>query len=205
MIIEIKQLLLHFRNLGIIIQFCWVPAHTGIKGNEEADKIAKKMLTNKYIGIKVPLGKDEAKSIIKSESMQRWQTDWEAEFNARHYHKIQKNVTGKRVTSLSLLRREEVVYTRLRLGHTGLNATLQIIGNGTGLCIECRVKEDVNHILFVCEKYNDSRINWQEMEGENSIHYILEEQGMKKERLDALFIFLNNTDIMKRILGFFFF
>lgn len=43
--------------------------------------------------------------------------------------------------------------------------------------------------IFVCEKYNDSRINWQEMEGENSIHDILKEQGMKKERLDALFIF----------------
>lgn len=90
LIIEIKHLLLHIRNLGIIIQFCWVPAHTGIEGNEEADKIAKKMLENKYIEMIVPLGKGEVKYIIKSESMQRWQTEWEAEFNARHYHKIQE-------------------------------------------------------------------------------------------------------------------
>ena len=121
--------------------------------------------------------------------MQRWQTEWEAEVNARHYHKSQKTVTGKRVTSLSLYRREEVVYTRLRLGHTGLNATLQIIGSSNGLCIECQDKEDVEHVLFVCKKYNDSRIHWQEMEGENAIHDILEEQGMARERL-YLFFFI---------------
>ena len=130
-------MLLQLKNLGISIQFCWVPAHIGIKGNEEADNIAKKMLENKYIGINVPMGKGEAKSIIKSVIIQKWQREWEAEFNARHYHKSQKNVIGKRVTSLSLNRREEVVYTRLRLGHTGLNSTLHIVGKRNGLCIEC--------------------------------------------------------------------
>ena len=68
------------------------------------------------------------------------------------------------------------LYTRLRLGHTGLNATLHIVGTGTGLCIECQDKEDVENLLFVCEKYNYNRINWQEMEEENSIHDILEEK-----------------------------
>ena len=34
-----------------------------------------------------------------------------------------RRVTGKRVNSLRLSRREEVVY-RLRVGHTGLNAGL---------------------------------------------------------------------------------
>ena len=116
-----------------------------------------------------------------------------------HFHKIQKNGTGKRVSSLNLNRREEVVYTRLRLGPTGLNATLQIVGHGNGLYIEGQAKEDVEHVLFACEKYNDNRLNWQEMEGENSIHDILEEKGMTRERLEALFIFLHNTGLMKRI------
>ena len=82
-----------------------------------------------------------------------------------------------------------MVYTRLRLGHTGLNAAIQIvcssnsnvvvvglvvglvvvkqvvIGKGTGLCIGCQDKEAVEHVLSACEKYNDRAI-WQEMEGE---------------------------------------
>lgn len=161
--------------------------------------LQKKMLENKNIGINVPMGKGEAKSIIKSVIVQKWQREWEAEFNARHYHKYQKKVTGKRVTSRSLNRREEVVYTRLRLGHTGLNSTLHIVGKGNGLCIMCQDREDVNHVLFTCEKYNDNRIIWQEMEGENSIHEILEEKGMTRERLKALFSYLNNTGLMKRV------
>ena len=30
-----------------------------------------------------------------------------------------------------------------------------IVGKGNGLCIECQDKEDVEHVLFACEKYND--------------------------------------------------
>ena len=78
LVIEIRHLLLQIRNLGIIIQFCWVPAHMGIKVNEEADKIAKKhILENKYLGINVPMGKREANSIIKSVIIQNWQRERE--------------------------------------------------------------------------------------------------------------------------------
>ena len=64
------------------------------------------------------------------------------------------NVTGKRVNSTSLSSREKVVYTRLRLGHTDLNATLQIVGRGYGSCIECQDKEAVEHVIFACYIYN---------------------------------------------------
>ena len=37
------------------------------------------------------------------------------------------------------------------------------------------------------------------MEGENPIHDILEDKGLTRESLKALFIFLKNTDIMKII------
>lgn len=100
-----------------------------------------------------------------------------------------RRVTGKRVNSLRLSRREEVVY-RLRVGHTGLNA---------GLCTVCQVREDVDQVLFKCEKYNDNRIIWQEMEGEKSVNEILEEKGTTSERLKALFIYIYSTGFMKRI------
>lgn len=40
------------------MQFCWVPAHAGIKGNEKADMVAKRALklSNGEI-MKVPSGK----------------------------------------------------------------------------------------------------------------------------------------------------
>ena len=187
-VLEIKYLLANIRNLGIIVQFCWVLAHIGIKGNEMADKIAKKALEKEHIGIKVPLGKGEAKSLIKIETMQRWQDEWESDMNARQYRQIQSQVGGKRVSSLGFNRREEVVYTRLRLGHTGLNSTLKLIGKGNGLCTDCNVKEDVEHVLFNCKKNDNFRMKWQEAEAENDrlINDILEEQGMQRDRIKAL-------------------
>ena len=105
--------------------------------------------------------------------------------NARQYHKVQSQVGGKRVSSLGFDRREEVVYTRLRLGHTGLNSTLKLIGKGNGLCTECNVKEDVEHVLFNCKKNYNFRMKWQEAEAENDrlVNDILEEQGMQRDRI----------------------
>ena len=40
-----------------------------------ADKIAKKDLEKEHIGIQVPLGEGETKSLIKIETMQRWQDE----------------------------------------------------------------------------------------------------------------------------------
>ena len=81
--------------------------------------------------------------------MQRWQNEWESDLIARQYHKVQSKVGGKRVSSLGFNRREEVVYIRLRLGHTGLDSTLKLIGKGNGLCAECNVKEDVEHVILI--------------------------------------------------------
>ncbi len=64
--------------------------------------------------------------------MQILQKECESEIKPKHYHINQAKVGGKRINMIN--RREEVVYSRLRLGHTGLNDTLQIIGKSYGLC-----------------------------------------------------------------------
>ena len=51
-----------------------------------------------------------------------------------------------------------MVYPRLILGHAGLNATLQIVGKGNGLCIECQDREvelDFLHVrnIMIVEPY----------------------------------------------------
>ena len=133
--------------------------------------------------------------------MQKWQDEWESDPKARQYHKVQSQVGGKRVSALGFDRREEVVYTRLRLGRTGLDSTLKMIGKGNGLCTECNVKEDVDHVLFNCKKNNEFRIKWQEVEAENDrlINDILEEQGTQQDRIKAFVMFLNESGLMKRI------
>ncbi len=72
LITETRHILLNIRNLGIEVQFCWVPAHIGIKGNEKADKIAKEALEKEQVEINTSMGKGEIKAKIKCETMQIW-------------------------------------------------------------------------------------------------------------------------------------
>ncbi len=66
--------MLNIERIGINLQFCWVPAHTGVEGNEIADLTAKNALKLKDEEImKVPFGKGEAKSLIKTKARESWQ------------------------------------------------------------------------------------------------------------------------------------
>ena len=98
MVIEAKHLLLNNISLGLVIQFCWIPAHYRIYDNEIADKLAKKALELDQTDIQVQLGKGHTISLIKSEVMLRWQDEWESENSARYYHRNQSSVGGKIIT-----------------------------------------------------------------------------------------------------------
>ncbi len=61
LLLEIFTIMLRIQRAGTDVQFCWVPAHVGVKGNEKADEIAKRVLKlNENEIIKVPFGKGEA-------------------------------------------------------------------------------------------------------------------------------------------------
>ena len=72
LVLEIQHSLFRLYRSGIDIWFCWVPAHEGAKGNEKADKLAKRAL-EEAITITIPLGKGEGKSFIKRKEIEKWQ------------------------------------------------------------------------------------------------------------------------------------
>ena len=48
--------------------------------------------------------------------------------------------------------------TRLRLGHSALNKTLQLVGkHQNGLCEGCQEEETVEHVLMSCRSYEMER------------------------------------------------
>ncbi len=64
LILEILQNLFELKQSIIEVKFIWVPAHVGIKGNEEADELAKQAVDDGMIETELP-HIWEIKSVIK--------------------------------------------------------------------------------------------------------------------------------------------
>lgn len=137
---------------GQDIEIDWIPSHVGIPGNEAADETARLALD---IGIKdytLP-SKREIYTIIDTAITRKWQALWDRNptNTGRHYQLLQPTV-GKSAHQFSNNRKLDVVISRLRFNHNGLNANLTQLGNTTGLCRKCDnyELETTQHILFEC-------------------------------------------------------
>ncbi len=89
-----------------MVQFLWVPAHTGVAGNEEADQLAKQVMTKENIDMQILYSKAELKSITKKGINKNGQLFWDNELKGRHLHSVQpmvgrgRNSRGRRKEDL---------------------------------------------------------------------------------------------------------
>ncbi len=119
--------------------------------------MAKESLNLNNPTISVSLSRMEGKSIIKEACNWKWQGNWNDCKTGRQFYNIRNRVSPSKMI-LNLSREDQVILTRLRMGHTKLNSTLHIIGNhSTGLCEICQVKETVDHVLLLCPRYEQER------------------------------------------------
>lgn len=156
---NVLQLTTKIVQEGGRVHFLWVPAHVGVTGNEKADELAKKALEKGKVEMNVSISKAEVKCIIWEKVNQMWQDQWDGEVKGRSFHNLQKSIKVNRVGSGQ--RREEIVLTRLRLGHSGLNSTLNLVGkHQTGLCEGCQDQEQetVEHVIMYCRGYESERV-----------------------------------------------
>ena len=203
LVLDVLMLLLRLQRAGVSVRFCWVPAHVGVEGNERADSVAKGALRLADGAVlQIPYGKGEAKSLIRAAVGKTWQEGWDKDAKGRHFHGIQRAVAGW--TGRGRCRREEVVHSRMRFGHTRLNSTLNMMGkHATGNCDVCDVSETVEHVLMVCIRYSVERAvlraRMGELGREWSVRGVLG-VGKNLEECDrALFSFLGATGLMLRI------
>lgn len=75
------------------------------------------------VDMAVSFGQAEIKSMVRQEVRKRWQRQWEEEKKRRWLCRIQR-----RMGATGRSRREEVVVSRMRFGHTGLTTTLLMMG-----------------------------------------------------------------------------
>ncbi|XP_062554074.1 uncharacterized protein LOC134219369 [Armigeres subalbatus] len=127
----------------------WVPGHAGIAGNESADILANIGRASPYITRSVPA--DDVKRWLKQQISTAWANEWRKQ---RNLCRMVKNSTlpGTDLPN----RREQMVLSRMRTGHTNLTHNLGP-GEFHHKCIICHCTNTICHLLNNCPQYDEAR------------------------------------------------
>ena len=190
---QIKNIFSKFYAKGLDIEICWIPAHVGISGNEEADVAAKSAVISPPYRIKLPI--KDYMNIIKHTIMMKWQDQWSNESNNNKLKQIKSNVTLWK-SSLQVDKKAEVVLTRLRIGHTRLtHGYLMSTPHGDiPRCNSCNTLLTVKHILCECADFNRQRVTYLKC---NSLKEILSESDQFS--MFRILTFLRKCNLLNKI------
>ena len=131
------------------IHLCWVPGHAGILGNERADRAARKALNGVVVPCRIP--HSDLKPLIFNHIKTKWQQEWDNQPATKLYH-ITPSV-GKAPQSHAGSRRDQVVLTRCRIGHSYLTHVCLLKGEPFPECIGCQCPQTLKHILLECTDF----------------------------------------------------
>ena len=128
------------------IVYCWIPSHIGISGNEKADSAAKSALSQNIEHIKIPY--TDYKPAVNKFILNKWQQRW----NENEYNKLFsiKPILGEWRPGFRKSRKEEVILSRIRIGHTKLTHSFILNGDDQPECIACQTMYTVKHFLIEC-------------------------------------------------------
>ena len=141
---------------NISITFCWIPSHIGIEGNEKADSYAKEAISLRPSISLVPV--EDYLSYTKQLIKEKWQNEW-SELNNNNKLREIKDTTKPWISSSQNNRRNEVILTRLRIGHSKLTHghLMCTPHNSAPMCEQCNTQLTIKHILSECPKYLNQR------------------------------------------------
>ena len=146
LILQLLQKLHHLSCAHKIIHLCWIPSHIGIRGNEAADMAAKESLNQDITASQVPY--TDLKSHINHFISSKWQERWSS---CRDNKLFQiKPTLGEWPPGVRRSRKEEVVLSRLRIGHTYFSHSYILRQEDPPECTACQEIYSVRHVLIDC-------------------------------------------------------
>ena len=140
--------------------FVWIPSHTGIKGNDEADAAAKEALNeDENTEMKIPYSDFEC--LIHPYIREKWQVLWDND-NTKKPNKLHSifPTIGDWPQSYRDSRREEIVLTRLRIGHSRLTHSHLMKREPPPECVSCQCELTIEHILIDCVEFTNIRAKY---------------------------------------------
>ena len=186
---HIHKIISHLETLynnGKDIIFCWIPSHTGIKGNEEVDAMAKVGLELNPENNRITAS--DCKPVINNMIRSRWSNRWQEQTNNKLYQ-IQNHL-GLWPKAFQARRRDETVLSRIRSGHTKLTHSFLLRGEDPPICIPCDCNLTISHILLDCLDFRDIREHFYSCKTMKDLFNIIHH---------LIFAFLKETGLYEKI------
>ena len=154
---EIWTGLNHLSRRKVNVQIVWIPGHADIAGNEQADQAANtgRTLPQETAKIDFP----SAKVAIRGVCWKKWSGTYHTTVPPEHTHRRATDGRCLKYES-EWARRDQVLLHQLRANRCPLlQATLARWNrpDTDGLCPECGVPEDTEHVVCECPKYQAAR------------------------------------------------
>jgi hypothetical protein len=194
------------KHRGIHIEFKWIPGHKGVEGNEQADELAKKLITEGSSN-KHNLPKYLKKTLPHSVSALKWAYNEKLKCHAQklwekspRYSKMKKTdpktPSNKYITLITgLPRKLASILTQLQMGHAPLAKHLHHIGTSDSpICPAClQSDESVQHFMLHCPAHLGPQQMLQNNTGNRNIDLtkLLTSAAPKTQR--ALFKYIAKT------------
>lgn len=183
---NILEALYDLQKIDKFVTFFWIPGHEDISLNTIADEQAKLATTKPDLDTdKITL--TDALTVTKSWILGLWENCW-TNVTDNKLREI-KNTTKYWDSSNRPTRREEVVLTRLRIGHTGLTHGHLMTREEVPTCRQCGRRLTVRHILTDCRNLD----TW------GLPHHLDTLLNNDSKHLDRLFKYLKTTKLLDLI------
>jgi ribonuclease HI len=138
----------------------WVKSHSGIKGNEIADKAAV-MSHNNDRTVLTQLNYDELMVLLQKKFLNYWTRVWKDGVIFTGTGEFYSNMVekpGPHKWKMYKSRRLESAMTRMRLGHVGVASHMNRFNmRDSNICQTCGVVETTEHFVMLCTRYIVSR------------------------------------------------
>ena len=151
---ELEQI----KRKGIEVDIKWTPGHAEIKGNEEADRLAKEASkeAESMTEEDKTISQAEFRQAAKTHGLTTWQRQWDVSENGRFLYGLKPKVSKKSVFDFPNKKLYSQI-AQLRIGYAKLNDYLHKIGvSETNKC-SCGDIETIEHYLLNCENYFNER------------------------------------------------
>ena len=178
------------------MNFCWVPSHVGIQGNENADHLAKAATTLPEPR-RCPLPFKDTFPEIRSKIKNSWKSQWENILTNQKLRSITTSVTPWSYPVLP--RRLETALCRLRIGHTRLTHDFLMTNGNQPFCNDCLVPLTVRHLLVECPSLGDLRYRFLSWGRGWDGHFILARIVGEECIFQLLFSFIKEAGLLNKI------